>query len=676
MKQHIPWIATMAIAALIAVKLVRPPSPDEAMLRDFGRLPVLLNGRIKPMDTVARNSLLVMQNRQRVVTTAGDNVPPQQWLLDVFFRPSLADTYPTFRIDSPEVLDLLGITEDERRIQYDSPTKRMMASLGALPSSRSRFSYEQIQPHLAEVDRQARLADPVKPEQRSRFQRHILRLYQQLITYQKLQNSLEDARSLDFAQDLQHFEHVVGPGMAAVQRQDQGLEYDEQAMNELLSLGVRFQQLSAFAHIRVVPPRNPAAVADPTNWMNIGESLLESMRDGWVHPVVQAYAEMGTAYRAGDMAAFRTTVDRISRWMTNDYQADLGTASHEAFFNRFAPFYIAMSLYVAVFILACSSWIAKSVMLRQTAFALTGLAFLIHTSGVVMRIFIQGYAPVTNLYSSAVVVGWAAILLGLILERIFRNGVGSVVSGVIGFCTLLIAHHLSLSGDTMEMMQAVLDDNFWLSTHVMAIVIGYSATFLAGALAITYIVLGVGTTLLKRDASSIATDAETAKPLRETNAKALYRMVYGIICFATLCSFVGTVLGGIWADQSWGRFWGWDPKENGAALIVLWNAIILHARWGGFVRERGVMVMAVFGNIVTAWSWFGVNLLNVGLHSYGFTESGAFWLGLFWASQAAIMAVGLTPLHMWRSFSDARREGSLPPPRGGHPSPASGTAGR
>jgi hypothetical protein len=126
-------------------------------------------------------------------------------------------------------------------------------------------------------------------------------------------------------------------------------------------------------------------------------------------------------------------------------------------------------------------------------------------------------------------------------------------------------------------------------------------------------------------------------------------MVYGIVCFATLFSFVGTILGGIWADQSWGRFWGWDPKENGALLIVLWNAIILHARWGGLVRQRGLMVMTVFGNIVTSWSWFGVNMLGIGLHSYGFMESAFPWLIIFCASQLSFMALGLLPHHFWRS---------------------------
>jgi len=130
-------------------------------------------------------------------------------------------------------------------------------------------------------------------------------------------------------------------------------------------------------------------------------------------------------------------------------------------------------------------------------------------------------------------------------------------------------------------------------------------------------------------------------------------MIYGIVCFATLFSFVGTVLGGIWADQSWGRFWGWDPKENGALIIVLWNALILHARWGGLIRERGLVNCAVIGNIVTSWSWFGVNMLGIGLHSYGFTDAAFRWLMLFVASQIAFIVLGLLPVRMWKSFSAA-----------------------
>jgi len=162
---------------------------------------------------------------------------------------------------------------------------------------------------------------------------------------------------------------------------------------------------------------------------------------------------------------------------------------------------------------------------------------------------------------------------------------------------------------------------------------GYAATFLAGFLAIIYVVRGVFT-----------------KSLDKPTADALTRMVYGIVCFATLFSFTGTVLGGIWADQSWGRFWGWDPKENGAVLIVIWNALILHARWGGMVKQRGLMVLAIAGNIVTSWSWFGTNMLGVGLHSYGFTDAAFVALSIFVATQIALIALANIPLEKWRSF--------------------------
>jgi ABC-type transport system involved in cytochrome c biogenesis permease subunit len=243
-----------------------------------------------------------------------------------------------------------------------------------------------------------------------------------------------------------------------------------------------------------------------------------------------------------------------------------------------------------------------------------------------------GRPPVTNLYSSALFIGWGSVLLCLVLELIYKNAIGSVAAGLIGFGTLLIAHHLALSGDTLEMMRAVLDSNFWLSTHVVTVTTGYAATFLAGFLALIYIFRGLFT-----------------KSLDKPTADALTRMVYGIVCFATLFSFVGTVLGGIWADQSWGRFWGWDPKENGAMIIVIWNAIILHARWGGLVRQRGLMCLAVFGNIVTSWSWFGTNMLGIGLHSYGFTEAAFVWLSAFVASQLAIIAIAQIPTARWRS---------------------------
>jgi ABC-type transport system involved in cytochrome c biogenesis permease subunit len=246
--------------------------------------------------------------------------------------------------------------------------------------------------------------------------------------------------------------------------------------------------------------------------------------------------------------------------------------------------------------------------------------------------WLEARPPVTNLYSSALFVGWGAVGLCIVLEIFFKNAIGCVAAGLIGFASLVIAHHLALGGDTLEMMRAVLDSNFWLATHVVTVTVGYSATFLAGFLGAIYVLRGALT-----------------RSLDEATAKALLKMIYGIVCFGTLFSFVGTVLGGIWADQSWGRFWGWDPKENGALLIVMWNAIVLHARWGGLVQGRGLAALVIFGNVITAWSWFGVNMLGVGLHSYGFMDAAFWWLIAFVISQALLIAVALLPSARWAS---------------------------
>jgi ABC-type transport system involved in cytochrome c biogenesis permease subunit len=266
--------------------------------------------------------------------------------------------------------------------------------------------------------------------------------------------------------------------------------------------------------------------------------------------------------------------------------------------------------------------------------------YVVHTAALISRIYISGRPPVTNLYSSAVFIGWGAVALGLIFERVFRLGLGNAIASAAGFSTLLIAHLLSISdsgnGDTFTVLQAVLDTQFWLATHVTCITLGYTATYVAGLLGLAYVLGGV-----------------FSKALAGSVGKDVGRMLYGSLCFAIFFSFVGTVLGGLWADDSWGRFWGWDPKENGALMIVLWNALVLHARWDGMIKERGMALLAVLGNVVVSWSWWGVNNLGVGLHSYGRAEEVMFALGVFAVSQVVMVLVGSMPKSLWRSFRAA-----------------------
>jgi ABC-type transport system involved in cytochrome c biogenesis permease subunit len=164
------------------------------------------------------------------------------------------------------------------------------------------------------------------------------------------------------------------------------------------------------------------------------------------------------------------------------------------------------------------------------------------------------------------------------------------------------------------------------------VTLGYGATFLAGLLGTCSIVQMIWARLAGHSPAH-----EADRDIQDR----LYRMTYGVVCFALFFSFIGTVLGGLWADDSWGRFWGWDPKENGALMIVLWNAAVLHARWDRWIGPRGFALFTIGGNIVTAWSWFGTNQLGIGLHSYGFTSGVLLLLAGYVASQLALIAAGL-----------------------------------
>jgi ABC-type transport system involved in cytochrome c biogenesis permease subunit len=608
-----PW-ATLAVAALSVLVTLFPPRPaGEFDFAGFGRLPTLVNGRIKPLDTVARTSLLVLQGRQRLTARDGRAVNPEAWLLDVLYRPEEANALPAFEIVHPDVLTLFNLTPED----------------GA---GKKRFTFSQLVKGLPELDRQAKLADAVESALRSSFQRAVIQLRDNVVLYESLGDSLVAPGVDDFLGSLTHFNETAPAGLAAVKAMQAGQPHDAAAAKALLDLSNTATSLETLGYLRLIPPAT--AQSDAKGWMNLGAALHQAVQRGSLDPASATYAALGLAWRDQQPAKFNALVHEYRATLTPEIPGLLSKVDLEWRFNAAQPFYTSMILYVLAFLLAIFSWLTWPDALGRAALWLIGVAWVLATAGILTRMWLEGRPPVTNLYSSALFIGWAAVALCLVLEVTYRNAIGSVAAGLIGFATLLIAHHLSLGGDTLEMMRAVLDSNFWLATHVVTVTLGYSATFLAGFLALIYVIRGVFT-----------------RSLDGATADSLTRMVYGVVCFATVLSFVGTVLGGIWADQSWGRFWGWDPKENGALIIVLWNALILHARWGGLVKARGLMALAVFGNIVTAWSWFGVNMLGVGLHSYGFIDAAFWWLLAFVASQLAFIAVTSLPLARWRSFS-------------------------
>ncbi|MGO8836028.1 MAG: cytochrome c biogenesis protein [Limisphaerales bacterium] len=609
-KKWIPLILVVVMAGWVLSGL-HQPSQTGFDTRAFGHLPVLMNGRFQPFDSVARNSLLQIRTKQSVYESEGGKartLSAMDWLLEVMMKPESADDRKVFRIDNNEVTELLK-----------------------LPDGQKYYSFNQLRPRMDEIEKQVNRIGPIDSAKRTVFESQLMKLYEVMNLYQRLEVSLKPPATDDFAAELDAYQKSIAPGIAAVNARDAGQKFDQDAFNTLLGFMGGYNTVASFALPLTIPPMDPGLPRD--DWQNIGTNLMQTARSGELNPAAKFYAAMVTDYRAGQPDDFNRAVAGYQTWLGDRFAPQVRKAGQECFFSNLEPFYKATVIYVLALVLALFSWFNLPDWLRRSAFYLIILAWLVHTFGLLFRMYLEGRPPVTNLYSSAIFIGWAAVVLGIVLEKIYRDGIGCVVAASAGFTTLIIAHNLALTtSDTMEMMRAVLDNNFWLATHVVTVTLGYASTFVAGLLAIIYILRGLFTPTLQ---------VETAKSLA--------RMVYGIVCFATLFSFVGTVLGGIWADQSWGRFWGWDPKENGALLIVLWNATILHARWGGLVRERGLMNLAVIGNIVTSFSWFGVNLLGIGLHSYGFTDTGAEYLMNFVLGQLILLADGALPPEVWKS---------------------------
>jgi ABC-type transport system involved in cytochrome c biogenesis permease subunit len=610
MKKYLPTLVLLAALVAVGVASLPPRNAGEYDLVTFSQLPVLVNGRVKPLDTVARSSLLTMQGRQRVRAPNGRTLTPAEWLLDMLYQPHQADHYQVFEVTHPDILAMLNLAAED----------------GA---GKKRFSLRQLAGKLVELDRQAKLADATESPLRTPFQRTVVQLRNNVALYQRLQNSVAAADSEDFLGRLATFQRILPAGLAMMRLPGAEKSHDTTEAKLMLEMSRVFMTMDAFSHFRPIPPGDGE---DATAWKTMGAAWTDSFASGTANPAAASFAAVGRAWRDRDPLAFNLTVREHQRRLTATCPAVMTKSRAEAWFNSAQPFYSCTMLYTTAFLLGVVSWLKWPVTLRRAAFGVVTLAFTLATIGILMRMWLEERPPVTNLYSSALFVGWGAVALCLALEYFYKNAIGTVAAGVIGFATLLIAHHLALGGDTMEMMRAVLDSNFWLATHVVTIAIGYSATFLAGFLAVIYVLRGVMT-----------------RSLDEATASALGRMIYGIVCFATLFSFVGTILGGIWADQSWGRFWGWDPKENGALLIVIWNAILLHVRWAGLVKTRGLACLAIFGNVVTAWSWFGVNMLGVGLHSYGFMDAAFWWLIAFVATQVAVVALASLPAARWRS---------------------------
>ena len=640
--QH--WgIATFAIPtlmiALVALFALKPRnSIDEGMdLALFGRTPIVFEGRAKPIDTLARNALQRISNKQTLTDADGNRQPAILWLLDVISQAEDAEQHRVFRIENADVRQRLGL-ERRKGFRYALAEFRDKVFDG--------YAYNE---DFANDIRRVREAAQEDALRLTTYQRKLLEFDQRLSQYRRLTNS---------------FEPLPFPPTPTEEDFKKDPEAAQKTIERIRQMAVAVPQMDESLKQQKPPLVVPNFDDDTTDeqWQCYAAAFNRAfvIRHYFAKPIgegVMLWIKILDAYAGDDTLEFNRLVTEYHDTLkaADLSNVDVDKVAFEASFNNMSPFGSAFVFYILALLVTAASWLFSSSATNRAAWWLIFATLLLHTFALGARIYISGRPPVTNLYSSAVFIGWGCVVFGLVFERIFPLGIGNLLSAVCGFSTLRIAALLAATGDdTFTVLQAVLDTQFWLSTHVVCVTLGYSATFVAGFLGIVAVfahLVGFSQRTVNPAAASLeaVTSSASSAEKTETLGTTISRMIYGTLCFGLFLSFVGTVLGGLWADDSWGRFWGWDPKENGALIIVLWNALILHARWGKMIGNRGLAVLAIMGNITTAWSWFGVNQLDVGLHSYGqFSGNAVMFLGLFVFGNLVIAAVGLTP-RIWKT---------------------------
>jgi len=628
-------VATLLFASVLMSAVRSKKSDTKFDLAAFGQVPIFYEGRAQPIDSLARNTLLFMNDRETY--RENDKTEPAiRWLLDVITDSPDADKHPVFQIENLELQMALGLEKRER----------------------FRYAYNEFQTKIEGMSDEIEKLQEIKTENLNLYQRKLLSLARRVRSVRKLEFMFVDPTTVQPMPPLPSPSTIKTDPAQAQEQMGAVRSY----LNNLGKL-VTDQQFAIVVPMQIGAEKERLSSAMDAGWSSFPEAsaftALEAQFEMEPAPAMQHWRGMLDSYKANKPDEFNTHVADYLKFLTDASKEDLTVKStgaeldvektrFEHFFNRVGPFNLASYMYVGAFVLVALGWVLSGFggmrALHSAAFAFALLTFGLHAASIVGRIYISGRPPVTNLYSAAVFIGCAAVMFSLVTELFFKKGIGTTLACVAGFLSLRVASGLSTDGDTFAVLQAVLDTQFWLATHVVTITLGYATTYVAGFIGAIYILGG------------LLTPALSAK-----DRQRLYSMMYGTTCFSIYFSFIGTVLGGLWADDSWGRFWGWDPKENGALIIVIWNALVLHARWGGMIRERGMAALCVLGNIVVSWSFFGVNELGVGLHAYGLTEGRMSMLAIFAASQLLIATLALIPQSVWWSVKAHANDPSREP---------------
>jgi len=606
---------------LPTLAVAQAKNPPRDLSPDAGKIlaPVAIQnaGRPKPFDSFARFNLLACYHKSSLKTEAGKQ-QANQWLAQLLLDPDAAYQVKCFRIRNEDLIADLGLKKsadghdfysfNELRTIIDSQSDRIQAIAAREKTDRSLIESQLLKLSSAvwgyfTISRSFTCLTPEITVSNKRLAKEL---------------DLPPGQPVSFFQIYLRWEKfgpIVNKLKGSFDRQD---PYQKAIFDLASQLRDMQQHESNLASVAIIPDAK-----DPIygTWLNPWKALDPSqpLTDHQLQQLTALEAAV-TALVHNDSAAAQRHIDTFQSLAPKKI---ISLSKTELTYNRLDAFTNSIAFYILAFLLLCFSWLIFGKQLRWASWGSLLIGLLLHASGIALRMIIRGRpAPVTNIYESIIFVGFTCVLLGLIIEWKRRDGLGLLLGTLPGIILHFVGFKYALDGDTMGRLVAVLDSNFWLSTHVVTITIGYGASAIAGLIATAYLY------------------ARLFNPNNKERLQSISKNFIGITLLALLFSIVGTILGGIWGDQSWGRFWGWDPKENGALLICLWLLIVVHGKWGKQLSTLGVATMLSLTNITVLLAWFGVNLLGVGLHSYGFTDGALFNLT---AACSAILILTLIP---------------------------------
>lgn len=583
---------------------------DEETVHLAATLPMQEGGRVKPLQTYAGFRLLHLNGKRSLELESGEKLEPTGFLLDCWFFPERAKRYECFVVSNSEVLDAIGVESKARR---------------------ARYSYEELAPGRSRLTELAMRSS--EKDSKNLVDNQILSLFKAMRGFEADVGTTDLARlELDVPEgvltDVLGRDSLRGVSdlMSAWPRVVEGLRAMEGGVAEAEIhdfLGVLRDRLNQAGNAPAIfPPETPPAERE--QWLNPSDALYQTFiqevpvgrTTGWM-----ANLE-GMLRERNDREAFRAELRELHDGVVGEARrrGEYGSIESEVAYYDAGLILKALVFFLLAFVLAAFSWLfARSRWIARGSVAVSVLATAVLTAAIVWRSVLRGRPPVLNLYDTILFITAVACASGLVIEAINRKRVGLSLTPILGALGMFLAFRYEvkdavMNGDTIVQLQAVLDTNFWLATHVTTVTAGYAAGLIATVISVAWIgmrVLGV-----KRKSPGFYRD--------------ITKMAYGAICFGLVLSAVGTILGGIWANYSWGRFWGWDPKENGALLICLVQLFIIHARLGGYIRQHGLHALSCVLGAVVCFSWWGVNELEAGLHSYGRTEGVMFYLMITW----------------------------------------------